>query len=42
MELVIVWLCLGGGMIMMLLAFVLIRRLQSRTQSPDESEADLD
>jgi hypothetical protein len=42
MELVVVWLCLGGGMVMMVLALVLIRRLQSRTQRPGESEPDLD
>jgi hypothetical protein len=42
MEVVIVWICLGGGVVMMLLALVLIRRLQSRTQRPGESEPDLD
>jgi hypothetical protein len=42
MEVALTWICLGGGIVMMLLAYVLIRRLQSRTEQPGESEPDLD
>jgi hypothetical protein len=42
MDVVVTWICLGGGIVMMLLALVLIRRLQSRTLRRGESEPDLD
>jgi hypothetical protein len=42
MDAFITWVCLGGGVVMMLIALVTIMRLQARTRPQDASEADLD
>ena len=42
MEVAVTWICLGGGALTMVIAFVLIWRLQSRTQRRGVSEPDLD
>jgi len=39
---VVTWLCLGGGVVMMLIALVAIRRLQSTTKESDDPGPDSD
>lgn len=42
MDVFITWVCLGGGVVMMLIALMTIMRLQAKTRPQDGSETDLD
>jgi|GEM_PF-5298115 ABC-type Co2+ transport system permease subunit len=39
---VVTWVCLGGGVVMMLIALVAIRRLQSKTEESEDRGPDSD
>lgn len=42
MDVFVTWVCLGGGVVMMLIALVTILRLQARTRSLDIPDIEAD